>query len=297
MGEGVTRSTEGTGVDRVDLGSLGDSSRQDAGRRKARRRAQRLVEAPAAQPPAGDRAPAIDRAADDPAEQARGLAHDLREGLGTIGLFAGALELHLGDDLDPAAARDLDGIRAGLERLNSLITATLGASADSRHADRHGPVDTNVVVREALANLEARTSKTDAQVVCEPLPWVAGDAAGLTRLFQNLIVNAIEYRRPERPPRVRIGARPKGSGWLFEVADNGRGMAPELAARAFDSAQPDPAEPYRPSRGLGLGICASIVAAHGGRAWATSRPEGGTIVSFELPRATRVGSGSISRGD
>jgi signal transduction histidine kinase len=291
MGEGATRSTDGADGERGDLGSLGTSDRHTAARRKARRRAQSLAEPPSGQPPRVKGFPTVDdAAAAEHSEQTRELAHDLSEGLGTIGLFAGALELHLGRDLDPVAARDLDGIRAGLERMSTLVSATLGANADFAPGDGHRPVDTNVVVRDALANVEARAAHADAQIVCEPLPWVLGDAAGLTRLFQNLLANAIEYRHPARAARVRIGARPQQSGWLFEVADNGRGIAPEVAARAFDSARPDPGDRHHPSRGLGLGICAGIVAAHGGQARAASRPEGGTIVSFELPRVTRSGS-------
>jgi signal transduction histidine kinase len=206
-------------------------------------------------------------------------AHDLSEGLGTIGLFVNALEHHLGD-LDATVRRDLDGIRAGLGRMNELISGKLWTSSERRRGD--GVVDANAVVRDARANVEARVADTGAVIVCDPLPWLRGDAADLTRLFQNLLANAIQHRHPDRVPRIRIGAHRQRCDWLFEVSDNGRGMAGGFAARAFDStvSVPEPAG----GRPLGLGICARIVAAHGGRIWATPRAEGGTIVRFELPR-------------
>jgi signal transduction histidine kinase len=219
-------------------------------------------------------------------EQARELAHDLSEGIGTISLFTGSLELHLGRDLSPAAARDLAGIRAGLERMSTLISGALEPSAGARPAAGQRPVDMNAVLDAARANIEASAIRARARIVAEPLPWALGDAAELTRLFQNLLANAIEHRHPERPPSVRIGARRQGYGWLFEVADNGVGIEPGVAARVLDPAGGEPEA--GPDPGLGLRICARIVAAHGGRIRALPRAEGGTTVSFGLPAAQRA---------
>ncbi len=213
-------------------------------------------------------------------EFARVVAHDLREGLGTIAMFRETLAMRLGSDRDPSVARDLEGIGAGLERMNSLVDATL-ESARSGSSSVLRPVETDSALDDALANLAAQIAETGAKIVREPLPWTSGDAHQLTRLFQNLIANALEHRDPERAPRIRIGARRHPRGWLFEVADNGPGMPPEVAVGAF--APGESATEAEPGRGLGLAICARIVAAHGGRAWAAQRPEGGTVVSFTLP--------------
>jgi signal transduction histidine kinase len=279
--DGASRSTDGPRVERADdLASLGTADRCAADRRQGaadRRQGAADRRQVRKRPKPADRTPT---------EHARELAHDLSEGIGTISLFTGSLELHLGRDLEPAAARDLAGIRAGLERMSALIAATLEPGAGSALATGHRPVDTNVVLADARANLEARIARAGARIVSEPLPWVLGDATELTRLFQNLLANAVEHRDSERAPKVRVGARPQGAGWLFEVLDNGRGIEPGVAARAFDPARRGPEGGE--GRGLGLGICARIVAAHGGRIWATARPEGGTAVSFELPRARRT---------
>jgi len=211
-----------------------------------------------------------------PGEGERELAHDLAEALGTVSLFAESLEDRLGADSDPEAAADLAGLRAGLARIETLIAATLEPDGDGAAA--HRPVDTDLTLREARANVEARARAAGARIVAEPLPWVLGDAASLVRLFQNLLANAIEHRDPHRPPRIRIGARPAGDAWLFEIADNGSGLA-------SGSLERDRAE-----RGLGIGICARIVAAHGGRISAAPQAGGGTAVSFELPGARPTAS-------
>lgn len=255
MEEGPIRSRDGSRITNGGLGSLGAGERAAA---KRRGRGGTGAE------PAG------------PAE--RELAHDLAEALGTISLFADSLQSRLDHVTDRDAVRDLAGIRAGLERVNKLLAATLDPGGPTGNRAEHRPVDTDLVVREARANVAARAEGAGAKIVSEPLPWVRGDGPSLVRLFQNLLANAIEHRDPQRPPRIRIGARPRGDVWLFEVADNGTGLA----------AGPLEGGPARDGgRGLGIGICARIVAAHGGAISAAPRAEGGTTVSFELPRAER----------
>ncbi len=211
------------------------------------------------------------------------IAHDLAEGLGTIALFADALAVHLADEVDSDAARDLDGIKAGIARMWSLIDGTLEGVSAPPGPRRDDPVDVNLILREAISSVEARVVSTGAAVVAEPLPWVSGDANQLTRLFQNLLANSLKFRDPLRAPRIRISATPQGRRWRFEVADNGTGIAPEVAERAFgrrSEGQPDAA--------LGLAICRRIVAAHGGKIRAESRPRGGTKVSFDLGRSEQL---------
>ena len=229
------------------------------------------------------RAAADERAGDEVETSAEVLAHDLREGLGTIALFAWALEARLGDGLDPAAARDLDGIRAGVERMTSLVAGGNGNADWRAAATSHRPLDASLVVRDALANLHARIAETRSEIHCEPLPWIRGDGPQLTRLFQNLVANSLKFRDPMLPARVQIAAEPAGRRWRFEVTDNGIGIAPELAKRSFDPARGR--GDATNGEGLGLIICARIIRAHGGQARAERRAAGGTRVTFDLPAA------------
>ena len=288
MHERISRSREGAGGKRGDLGSLGVSGHRlmQTGR-TAGTGADALAEIAIAEVTLSDRLEALERSNARLEESADAAAHDLAEGLATIALFAEALEGRLGHELDPAVVHDLDGIRAGIERMSSLVRATL----ESGRADRHVPVDTNVALREALANLEARMARTDAKVVTEPLPWVVGDAAELMRLFQNLLANALKSQHPERALRIRVGARREGRRWRFEVDDSGVGITPELARRAFGSSAPKSV----PGGGLGLAICRRIVDGHGGSIRAVPRAEGGTSVGFDLPACEAPGLAVVNR--
>ena len=201
------------------------------------------------------------------------LAHDLKEGLATIGLFSDALELRVASD--PATERDLIGIRAGLARLDSLIDAVL-QSTDGPGAQSQRPVDVNLALADALANLEARIAETQASISWGSLPWTFGHPVCLTRLFQNLLSNSLKAGDPRRPLRIRITAWREGSRWRFEIRDNGSGIQPAVAA-AFNRSSA-----VMPRRGLGLAISKRIVNAHGGEIHVERDLENGTVTSFDL---------------
>lgn len=204
------------------------------------------------------------------------LAHDLREGLSTIALFADALELRLASDPDQDVGRDLIGIRAGLARLDSLIDAVL-QSTDGAESERQRPVDVNLVLADAMANLEARIAATQASITWGPLPWTFGDPDALTRLFQNLLSNSLKAGDLRRPLQIRITSARAVTRWRFVISDNGAGIQPDLA-KAFQRSNGE-----MPRRGcLGLAISKRIVNAHGGEIRVERNREAGTVTSFDL---------------
>ena len=209
-------------------------------------------------------------------ELAGAVTHDLREGLATISLFVYALERRLGGELGPAAAHDLSGIRAGLERMEVLVNEELKRA---RVGTRRTPVDCEVALGEALANLGALIDRTDSEIVAEPMPWVSCNLAEVTRLFQNLLANSLAARASDRDLRIRVSARREGLRWRFDVEDNGVGIPPEVMERVSGPA----GGAGEPDQGLGLVICRRIVEAQGGTIRAMRRAGGGTTVSFDLP--------------
>jgi signal transduction histidine kinase len=134
-------------------------------------------------------------------------------------------------------------------------------------------------------------AESAAQISADSLPTVWGDATQLTQVFQNLIANAIEFRR-DLPPQIQISVRavgempaastdgsgaveifaPPPSAWCFAVADNGIGIEPQDLDRIFVIFQRlHPRVTYR-GTGIGLAICKKIVERHGGTIWVESVP-------------------------
>ena len=142
------------------------------------------------------------------------------------------------------------------------------------------------------ANLEASIRQQEAEIEVGPMPTVVGDQTQLVQLFQNLIGNAIKFRR-QPPPRVRVTASRDGGCWQFAVEDNGIGIEKEHFDHIFQTFQRLHGPEY-PGTGIGLAVCKKIIERHGGRIWLDSIVGQGTTFQFTLPDQER--SDSLSKG-
>jgi C4-dicarboxylate-specific signal transduction histidine kinase len=212
------------------------------------------------------------------------VSHDLKAPLFTIGGFAGVVRRRWGEGLDPQARTYLDLICQGTLRMERLIDGLLIYARVGMGAKAGAAVDCNRVLAAALSNLKAAAEECHADISSEHLPVVTGDETQLVRLFQNLIGNALKYRR-EDPPRIRVFARPgvDAAGWVFSVSDNGIGIDPAHSERIFQIFQRVHADEETFSgMGIGLAVCKKIVESHGGRIWVESVPGKGATFSFTL---------------
>jgi light-regulated signal transduction histidine kinase (bacteriophytochrome) len=147
------------------------------------------------------------------------------------------------------------------------------------------------VLELALKNLAVIIQETGAQITHDPLPTVQGIPSQLTLLFQNLIGNAVKFRKKDRPVRIHIGAQRYGDEWRISVADNGIGIAEQYYERIFVIFQRLHTRRDYPGTGLGLALCKRIVEHHGGKIWLESKPDEGTTFFFTLARAPRADAG------
>jgi light-regulated signal transduction histidine kinase (bacteriophytochrome) len=138
-------------------------------------------------------------------------------------------------------------------------------------------------LREALANLGTNILENKAEVRFEFLPSVRVQRFHLTQLFQNLIGNALKYRKQDVAPLVQISAESAGDEWVFSINDNGIGFKPAYAERIFGVFKRLHHHGEYPGTGIGLAICARIVAHYGGRIWAEGEPGKGATFRFTLP--------------
>ncbi len=195
-------------------------------------------------------------------------AHDLKEPLSTIALFADVLASAHSHDLNPGGRRLLERLEAGVERMRLTVDAALARADRGEHRVAH--VDMGLVAADALQGLAASIEAAGACVEVGPMPAVSGDRPELVRLVQNLVANSLRYVEGRPVRNVSLAARRERERWRFEVSDTGSGFS------AGDT---------RSGTGLGLGICREIAERHGGEIAIDSRPGAGATVSFTLPRS------------
>ncbi|MDM8549062.1 ATP-binding protein [Desulfobacterales bacterium HSG2] len=210
------------------------------------------------------------------------VSHDLTEPLRTVSSYVQLLERRYKGKLD-ADADDFIGFAVdGATRMHALIRDILAFSRVGTRGKPFEPVEAEHIFTEAMANLRVAVTESRAVVTHDALPSVFGDASQLTRVFQNLISNAMKFRG-EEPPRIHITAERKGRKWLFSFRDNGIGIDPEHSDRIFVIFRRLHTRDKYPGTGIGLAICKKIVERHGGRLWVESREGAGSVFCFTLP--------------
>jgi signal transduction histidine kinase len=215
-------------------------------------------------------------------------SHDLQAPLTTISMYAELLERRpdMADEL-------INGIRGATTQARTLIRDLLEYSRAGRGELHVEPLPVERVVNQALEALAGAIADTGARVKVGSLPVVLADRSNLSRVFQNLIGNAVKFTRGD-DPLVSIEADPEGSMWRISVCDNGIGMDAASAHRIFEPFSRLHGEEDYPGTGIGLAVCERIVEQHGGRIWVSSTPGEGSTFSFTMP-AAEVGEEALDR--
>jgi PAS domain S-box-containing protein len=209
-------------------------------------------------------------------------SHDLQEPLRVIEIFIIQLARRYKDKLDKKADEFIEYTVDGVKRMQQLIKDLLEYSkVGTKGIDLH-PTDFSRAVDEAVLNLKTAIEEIDAVVTRDELPTLAADTSKISRLFQNLIGNALKFHGKETL-KVHISAERKGNEWVFSVKDNGIGIDPTQAERVFVIFQRLHVREEYPGTGIGLAICKRIVERHGGRIWVESKPRKGSTFHFTIP--------------
>ena len=210
-------------------------------------------------------------------------AHDLQEPLRSIVSFAQLLDRNHKGALNGEAREYIDFMVAGARRMHLLVNDLLVYSRFSADAGRFQPFDSHAAASLAVANLNQMVEESAAEVVLGPMPEAQGDPAQVVQVFANLVSNALKFRAPGQPPRIRIEGVRKGGEVEFSVTDNGIGIEPEYFDEIFRVFRRlHPAATFD-GTGMGLAICKRIVDRHGGRIWVESQPGQGSTFRFTLP--------------
>ena len=210
-------------------------------------------------------------------------SHDLQEPLRMVASYLQLIERRYRGQLDSDADEFIGFAVDGAKRMQVLIHDLLEYSRVGTRGKAFESTDCAAVLEEVIANLHVAILESEAAVTHDALPVVLADPIQLTQLLQNLIGNAIKFRRPEAPVQVHVTAAHEGAEWVFSVRDNGIGIPAGQAERIFNIFQRLHTRDQYPGTGIGLAICKRIVERHGGRIWVESQPEHGSTFFFTIP--------------
>jgi PAS domain S-box-containing protein len=224
----------------------------------------------------------LERSNTDLEQFAYAVSHDLSEPLRMVSSYLQLLSRRYEGKLDQDADDFIAFAVDGAMRMHALIEGLLLYSRAGTAEYALGPVASGQIVRDTLATMEGAVRDSGAEIEVDDLPTVRGDETQLSRVFQNLIANAIKFTADEQP-RVRISARRDGADWRFVVSDNGIGIDPVHAERVFTVFQRLNERERYPGSGIGLALCKRIVQRQGGRIWVEPRSGGGSNFYFTLP--------------
>ncbi|WP_461073752.1 sensor histidine kinase [Spirosoma horti] len=224
-------------------------------------------------------------------------SHDLQEPLRKIQQFGDLLKTRYTDSTDETLVY-LERMQTAASRMSTLIRDLLEYSRISTQRDQSAPVSLQAIVASVLDTLDWTIQQTGAQLQVGPLPTLTGDASQLGQLFQNLLSNALKFRRADVPPQIQVWAQavafvdlPAGvkpgrvavEYHRIDVQDNGVGFEEKYLDRIFQIFQRLHGKNEYGGTGIGLAICEKVVTNHGGAITANSQPGQGATFTLYLP--------------
>jgi len=221
-------------------------------------------------------------------------SHDMRSPLISIQGFLLRIERELKLNPNPRITDSLERIKANTRQLQSLIDSLLDVSRLRARQDQDQMVDCHELVMNLTKELQLRLEEVGGEIIISGrLPAVIGSHLRLTRIFSNLLNNAINYRHPERKLRIEVGCLVNEGFYQFYVRDNGIGISEEHWEKVFQPLTRIQ-EVETQGTGMGLYIVKRIVADYGGRVWVESEKGKGSTFYFTLPaKARSFSSGSV----
>ena len=220
-------------------------------------------------------------------------SHDLQEPLRKVQAFSSQVIASEADTISDKGRDYLERASASAGRMQSLIEDLLRFSRVGTHIGAFVPVDLNEVAADVIGDLDQVIREADASVVVGELPTVPADPSQARQLLQNLISNALKFRREGVEHEVRIEGSTGPRFAEITVADNGIGFEPEYADRIFRVFERLHGRETYPGTGIGLALCRKIAERHGGTIGARGRPGAGATFVVRLPLEHQDADGAV----
>ena len=211
-------------------------------------------------------------------------SHDLKEPLRMIGSYTQLIFRRHKDVFDKESTTFFNFVSEGVTRMNTLLDALLRYATIGKSEEDFEWLELKDAVELAVINLRVRVEETGAEIQCDNLPKLYSIKSLLIQLFQNLIANAIKFRKKDTIPVIKISTEENEEHHIIKVSDNGIGIAKEFQERIFIIFQRLHTRVEYQGAGIGLSICLKIVQRLGGKIWVESEVGEGATFCIGIPK-------------
>jgi len=210
-------------------------------------------------------------------------SHDLQEPLRTISNYVGLLEEKYDGQTDEETQMYMRFVVKAAATMKNLIKHLLDFSRIGRNVT-FAKVDCTKILKDLTEEMEESIRESKAHIITPELPVLTANEIEIKQLFQNLISNAIKFRKKDAIPTIEIMTEERPDEWLFTVKDNGIGMEEKHHDKIFIIFQRLHNASEYPGTGIGLATCKKIVSIHNGTMWVDSKPGIGSTFYFTLSK-------------
>ena len=212
-------------------------------------------------------------------------SHDLKAPIRTILGFTQILSKKLNNQLDDKERQYFDYIMKGAKGMDRLIHKLLEYSKVNTQKVEKDIIILPDLIDNVLEDLRVSIEESKAKIITSCIPKaIFGDYVQIKQLLQNLIANAIKFRKKKEPPFIEIKAMEEINYWRFEVEDNGIGISPSFHDKIFQLFRKLHGPKDYEGTGIGLALCKKVVELHGGKISLQSIPEQGTTFIFTIAK-------------
>jgi PAS domain S-box-containing protein len=213
------------------------------------------------------------------------ISHDLQEPLRTVTSFTQLLEMRYKGKLDKNADEFIGYIVDGSSRMRQMIQDLLEFSRVTTKGGEFTPINTEKLLKQTLSSIKTVIDENKAEITYDSLPIVIADDKQIQRVFQNLILNAIKFKKPDETPKIHVSSTKdeENKEYVFSVSDNGIGIETKYFDRIFAIFQRLHTREEYSGTGIGLSVVKRTIERHGGRIWVESEPNKGSTFYFTLP--------------
>jgi signal transduction histidine kinase len=220
-------------------------------------------------------------------------SHDLKEPLRMIGMYTQLLQRRIKPTLDERSEEYMFYMTDGVKRMQKLLDDLLLYSRLGKNDNDVQDIDMNQTILMVIYNLTVTIKETNTAIIASNLPTICASSTEMMQLFQNMIANAIKFRRADVAPEIMILHTENEKEHTITLQDNGIGIKEEYKEKVFNIFTKLHSTSQYEGSGIGLATCKKIVEEMGGRMWLTSTEGVGTTFYFTFPKNRQLKKSEI----